>query len=405
MNTLADRVRAAAEATAQEIKPDSIRDWHELAIHSSSGRERAALTRRRHARTRWLAPLTAAVAVLAVVVASAMLAAGHSGRPGPAPEPASGSGALPPYYVELQQLPAAKGGPAQNWPRDKVVVRSSATGARLATIAPPRGYATFDGLQGTGNDGLFLLAAIRPSGRASLPVTRFYALRIRPPAAGEKLGTLTPLAAPVVPAGSSVLGSGLSPDGRMLAVVGGGGNSSRLRVYDLATGASRSWPVPSAGLYVPPEWTADNRTLALQFDANQLLLVHTAARGGSLNADSTVVHMRVPPGASQLEALGLTLNQVAPVTADGQHLIQEARRGGKSLPTLTHVWGMYVLNLRTGTGRWLRPEGEPPFVVMWVSPSGNAAIVRLWENDQAFLWTARNTTPISSPPEGYAVAW
>jgi hypothetical protein len=43
--------------------------------------------------------------------------------------------------------------------------------------------------------------------------------------------------------------------------------------------------------------------------------------------------------------------------------------------------------------------------VMWVSPSGDAAIVRFWENDKTFLWTAHNTTPISSAPAGYAVAW
>ncbi len=250
---------------------------------------------------------------------------------------------------------------------------------------------------------------MRPFGRGAkppLPATRFYALRIRPSAAGGKFATLRPLAAAIVPTGSTGVSSGLSPNGRMLAVVAQEpGHSVRLSVYDLAAGTSRSWLVPTTGLYVAPEWTADNRTLALQYDGNQLLLVDTAARGGSLSADSTVVHLRVPPGARYLAALGLTLNEVAPVTPDGQHLIQEARREGELRPPPRPVWGLYVLDIRTGAGRWLRRQDEPSFLVMWVSPSGNAAIVQFWDSGKTVLWTAHNTTPISIPPAAYKVVW
>ena len=95
MNTLAERVRAAAAATAQEVTPDSIRDWQELAIRSTARRERDARTRRWRVRARWLAPLTAAVAVLAVVVASAMVGADHAGSPSRSQEPAAFGSPLP----------------------------------------------------------------------------------------------------------------------------------------------------------------------------------------------------------------------------------------------------------------------------------------------------------------------
>jgi hypothetical protein len=265
-----------------------------------------------HAWRLWLVPAGAAIAVFAIAVSLALVRsapesallpgtkASASGAPGP-----SGSLGVPPYYVTL---PAATGWYAYAPPTPQassnatdLVVGETATGKRLATVAPPHGL-TFNVVTGAADDRTFVVGATsylpnEKTVRTNWPET-WYLLRISPGSAH-----VAQLARLPVPTVSYVTGMALSPDGTELAVSyqepNHGLNVSsesfpNLTLWSVATGRQlRRWgtltgwiaaslpvgggtvadPFDTAGLATALRWTPDGRELAYAWNGTTIRLL------------------------------------------------------------------------------------------------------------------------------------
>jgi hypothetical protein len=417
MNTLEDRIRAAAVQTAEEIAPGSIRP---LSLHGQvpSGRRtgagRAAKAGRGSARwPRVLIPVAAAASVIAVVAASLAItgslsdgrtAAGpaHVGQPGTgrsepgrAPQivsPASlaALASVPGFYVAL--TPGAMG------MNNRAQVRATGTGAVLATVAAPAPYNTFSWVSAAADDHTFVLAAQEwtpiPPGSASGPIeqrdddtpTKFFVLRL---SSDGRTGRLSALPIPVQPGSVWIDGIALSPDGSKLAVVinpNGANpvNNPAIAVYTVATGARKEWTWPGSAVIgnqkpwgSPLSWTADGRTLAFQIvPANgtiEVRLLDTDAPGGTMpsrlgvewtGGDVTGVHGVVARGSRTNPADSLRgFNTL--ITPDGTKIV--------CLTTGITVNG--VTEFDAGTARvvsGIYPQGTD---VLWTNASGSTLIV------------------------------
>ena len=297
MNTLAERVRAAAAATAQEVTPDSIRDWQELAIRSTARRERDARTRRWRVRARWLAPLTAAVAVLAVVVASAMVGADHAGSPSRSQEPAAfGSGALPRYYALIVSVDGTC----------RLVIHDARSGATLAAVRlAGQGPGDFQ-LVAAASDTTFAIGHRGQTGVMSYVVAHFDPAR--------KAIAVRKLPFATLPLRESASTIALSPDGTELAVAVQISSDrelrlTELRVYSLATGAVKVWTA-SAGYPTFIQDLSWGATGVLGFDlmntgrtdATQagIRLLNPNVAAGSLLAASTLAVPQTQPAGFQV---------------------------------------------------------------------------------------------------------
>ncbi len=318
MNSIEERLRAAANAAGETVAPDSTPP---LRLPGSPGwRLRGPGRRARAAWPRTLVPLAAAAAVTAVVAAVvatslAVTDGAHGRQPGSASavqgsRPGSHAGpviqnaasqaalaSVPPFYVAL-----APGGMSQN---NHAVVRATATGALLATVAPPRPYGAFDWVTAASDDRTFVLAAqpwVNTGGGIDdkNEPTKFFLLRLS--ASGRMTG-LTALPIPQEPASAWIDGIALSPDGSELAVADDrafADDEPAIQVFSLATGAGRKWVWPGTGvigndkpLGSPLSWTADGRTLAFQLDPQngtlEVRLLDTAAPGSSLRSSRLAV--------------------------------------------------------------------------------------------------------------------
>jgi hypothetical protein len=382
MNPIDQRLRAAMQDTANEITPDGIPPLR--LPPGQPGRRLRVVHVGGPLRWRWLAPLAAAAAVVAIVAAALALASGPP-RAAPRPPVVSGSipsysGSVPPYYVALDvtgngdccrtSLPYS--------PVTEAVVRATGTGAVLATITPPRPYGTFIGLSGAADDRTFVLAAVQltPLPYTQAPPAGLFLLRIDPaspvPSARARLNPL-PI---TVPQGAGVSGLALSPDGTKLAIAEAPiGAPPALQVVTLATRAERVWAATRGGPTFGPgttgeplSWARDERTLAFVSAGTQVRLLDTAA-AGSLPASSRLV-VSAPPGD-----LAPYWEQVM-ITPDGQTIIaviQEDTEGNtvrQELVTFSARTGklLHVLNQ-------IPTYGDNPEQVLWASPSGQALIV------------------------------
>src|SRR5262249_7120772 len=153
--------------------------------------------------------------------------------------PAAPAG-LPAYDVALAPGPLG-GQPAQ------AVVRATATGAVLATVRPPRPYATFSAVTGAADDRTFVLAAQprqQPTASGHVLI-KFFLLRLDPAAGTARL---TALRIPTV-SGSWIQGAGiaLSPAGSKLAVALSIERQSVIELFDLAGGPVREWTAQLPG--------------------------------------------------------------------------------------------------------------------------------------------------------------
>ncbi|HEX6520745.1 MAG TPA: hypothetical protein VF070_12160 [Streptosporangiaceae bacterium] len=303
MSVSADQVRAATRAAASVITADKVPPLRLDEPPGSRGLGRQSsrgLTRR--SRPTWIAPLAAAAAVAIVVVGSVAVGSwtarsgnGQPDNPGALKQGASAEvfADVPKYYVEIPNASSA-------------VVRATATGATLATIATST---PFVGVTGAADDRTFVLDAQRQvmGPTVTWPAQpAFYLLRLSASGAEE---SFTRLAIPALPKGVAVTGLALSPDGSKLAVEVDTENHFQpglleIRVYTLATGAFRTWSTQGSTDPVDPggftgsgvdgsetiSWAADGRTLAFDWAKNQsyvgVRLLDTAADGEDLIADS-----------------------------------------------------------------------------------------------------------------------
>ena len=351
-----------------------------------AGREREGSAGRAWTGRTWAAPIAAAAGVAAALaVVFALTTVIHPGRPGSG-QP-GGLAALPRYYVALNYAgngQCCTGAGKLFSPRTQGVVRATLTGRALARIDPPRPYGTFAGVTAAGDDRTFVLAAEKltryPVQEPDLPQTKFFILRLDP-ASRNPAGRarLTPLPIPAIRAGNSateVVDFALSPDGTRLAVLSTNIVTSKLSVFDVATGAGRSWQVAGVSparvgvTQVVLSWAADNRTLAVVLDG--LRLLDTDQPGSGLLADSRLV-LR-PTGADFWDQAQLTPDGHAIIVAShnpaGKTFSQRLLRF--SVPT-----GKAVRVLRSTTSRHGRDEVTYGSYerVHWMSPSGDVLIV------------------------------
>jgi hypothetical protein len=455
MTALEDKLRTALRETARDIPDDP------PPLRLSPGA--AGSPRRRW--IVWAAPVAAAAVVLAVIAGALTVTSGLPHRtagpaqasPGrsaaarssavrssavqsPAPQsPAAQSPAvqssegapvvgpsaryaptgpdgLPPYYVALASARAVDEYAAT---ASVAQVRETATGAVLASVAVPKPYAAFTGVTAAADDRTFVVSAqeAQPKVLGSVPGARFFVLRIAPDAAGGARMSLRALPAGSVPAGAGIEDMALSPDGTGLAAdVGSLLGTSKLYLFSLATGTSRSWSYRrcakcadgSGGLGFGGvnadalSWTADGRYLAFVGPGPQqgaVRVLDTRRPGSDLVANSRPL-VGSPAGSGPywrgalLTPDGRTVVVVAEIAIDGnpdirQRLVKFSSATGKVTQVLD--------DLRVVSGYEQ---------VLWSSPDGGVlAVAYLRGGNSMGILHGTSYTPIPWSPHIDTAAW
>jgi hypothetical protein len=423
MNLTEDRLRAALLKTAEQISRGAVPPLELPA--DVPGRVRDGRRRPLRKPRRWLPALAAAAAVGLIVGLPLTLGGGQGQTP-----PTAQLAQFPPYYVALQQdshcflfLCSPVSGYYTN--PDRAVIGSTLTGSTLATIAAPKPYGTFAFVQGTSNDHDFILGAQRLTSANSFtyPPTKLYLLRLNPSARPGNQMRLTALRVPLLPGvrGYQQCWFALSPNGHLLAAISSTtatANPTKLRVFNLVTGSSRTWLLPAwagrndayVGVTGPPSWSTDSRTLDF-FNSTtagvvDLVLLNTSAPAASFGADTRSVPLPKPPRGDEVSFLP----DSPLVTPDGEHVLEEVinLREAKARTSPFDPFALEVVNLRTRTARLLQNHTQI-FYTLASDPSGSAVIVAIANVPpyaQGFVaWTPHGTTPIQLPSHTIAIAW
>jgi hypothetical protein len=425
MSTTEDRARAAMLAIA-----GTVYDAPPLRLPRSHAGSRARRFRWRP----WLVPLAAAAAVAAVGIALVIVRTSPDARRPPVPDTGSG---VPPYYVALARDSASDFAPAH------LIVGNTLTGARLATLAAPRG-GTFAGVTGAADDRTFAVDTqpgnLGEENQLWQPRT-WYLLRLSPGAA--PVARLTRLPIPVTPSGTSVDGFALSPDGTRLAValqldwLKNANAPVQLRIYSVASGAVlRSWSAAYDGSlfdgpkYSGPDqnsvitWLSDNRTVAFEslwttgrskpvngsegrMTARQMKnvrthmtvrLLDTASPGTGLIADSRVVWSTEFATYENLSTLtcGRSGSNVL-LTGDGKTVVCGAIRAAGQPGTPQRQWTAAWLEYSTATGKVVATRDVATAGGSGISFS---ALDPLWSGPAGVLIGYLNENAEPSPPGG-----
>ena len=335
MNTIEERIRAAARAAADTVPPDSVPP-----LELPAGREARFRWRRpgspEVSRAGWLAPAAAAT-VMVVLAVSVLLAsratheaavapspaASASGAPEPGPPIASyvASGQVPPYYLAI----TSHGNP--NFNPSYAVVRATASGKTLGTIEPPAPGGTIVAVTAAADDRTFVFSEQPRSSDQTFEPHAFYLVRLDSagrPAPVTKLGMS-------VPRGQLVTGLALSPDARQLAIavepdnVQSDPNLQQVRLYTLATGAVRTWSADGTIGSGPDDarsmsWANDEQTLAFDWIGPNsgtmvVRLLDLGAPGGDLLADSRLATTLSSPEQGKAQVPTPTAPATGPATA------------------------------------------------------------------------------------------
>jgi hypothetical protein len=412
MSMLEERVRRALRETAEEITP---LDVPPLRLPATGGRGSGSGLRSRIRRPAgwpgWLTPLTAAAAVAAVLAATLALTGTLSGhRPAQRGQQAAPLPGVPRYYVALA---STRGQPG--WP--KAVIRATATGQIVATVAAPRSDNAFLMVAAASGVGRYVLAAQRTALKrerlATLPglgkttrhqrsievpvpagPIRFYQFSI---GSSGQVSALRPLAALALPAGTNLTGLALTPDGRKLAVASQPprpGRDPEIQVDTLATGAQRAWTWPggqpiqesTGGTGSALSWAADDSTLAFQRwvdDRFQVRLLDTTAPGSSLAASRVALRLKWDGSGDRFQH-GRAVNDAQTFAAllapDGSKIVTATDTQTLRPPSAELAFTEF--SARTGkvlaardrwrlTGHW--PEEEEQ--VLWSNADGSTLVV------------------------------
>ncbi|WP_300612803.1 hypothetical protein [Trebonia sp.] len=443
MNTVEERIRAATRAVDGAVSRVRPLDLPPAAGTSPGPRPGARVRRARRWRT-WLAPVTAAAAVLAIGIALVIVRDIPNGRVVSPARPALPA-AVPTYYVALDH-PDNRGSP------DPVVVGDTRTGTVLATVQPPA-HDTFDGVTAAADDRTFILDVRQFTWPDRLPTPpAWYLLRLFPGSAHP--ARLTRLAIPAVPwpslLGTTVDGIALSPDGTELAVMfqesGAEALPVRLWIYSVATGKLlRAWTAPvvvspmDGGALVFGQnfifddntilsWTADGRELAFVFGLQGLTtttvrVLDLARPGQNLLADSKVVldlkqgarpdcttlmptagGQTIICGTSPPPGKGAAGGCAGTVAADRPALLEFSTATGQ----LTGTVYQYTGQCRSGSASvlWANPSGSVVIGYLDIAPLAKTASDRV----EAGVITHGRFTPLSfllaggTPPPD-SIAW
>lgn len=280
MTQLEERLRRGMKKYSEGVRPEAIRPLREP---SRARRSRAV---------RWLAPATAAVAVIGVIV-GVSLSGQRAQRPAATQVgPASGTAprGMPPYYVTVFDT-FARG---RNSPISKAVVHDSATGAALASVRVPivKVQGGFDGpgITAAANDRTFVVF--------ETGTTSFFLLRV---AADGRSVTLSRMRIMVQAPESDAVA--LSPDGRRLAIQvqhcphTGGCEYTGIRIVTIATGVAHTWTTRETGAPFDISW-AGNDQVAFDWQGQSrpgYRLLRVTGTGGDLLTSTPIASPEPEP--------------------------------------------------------------------------------------------------------------
>jgi hypothetical protein len=399
MNTIEDRIRAAARAAADTVAPDSVPPLRLPARRAGRSWSFGSAWPRR------LAPAMAAVAVALVAVVGVTVSRAVHESAAPAGRTAPGTiasyvaaGLVPAYYVAI------------NTSGTGAAVRATATGKTLATIAPPTAGDQIVGVSAAADDRTFILDE-RPRGEfSSGRALTFYKLRLD--SAGRP-GPLSPLLVSV-PGNETVAGFALSPDADKLAVAWAPDpdhNAVGIQVFTLASGAMRTWTATyGVGFDLSTvtflSWTQDERTLAFSWDGAGTRLLNPDAPGMNLDTASRAAFAGTGQGWACMAS--------AMITPDGKTLVCGARvRTSVSVSNDQIGYAEYAAasgKLERVLGQRLAGPVGP--TLGWMNASGSVLIggVQTSPNSARLitgLITANRLVPLPGAPElsALSIAW
>lgn len=410
MTTIEDRLQAATQAAAGTVAEGSAPPLRLPRTHYR------ALPRARRFLT-WAAPLTAALSVVAFVMAPAILHGNAHGR-GTATS-GRASAALPRYFVTLGYV-----GQFKSWKirRTDAVIGNSATGRSIITIAPPSPYNAFVQLTAAANGTEYVVAAQNLT--RQLPYytkTAFYEVKIGSEGS-RRIAAMSPLPIPVLSRRTFTVTDGiaLSPDGSRLAVTQGSSAEPAVHVYDMATGRRRTWSLPSNEVGAnpaigTPSWEANGRYLAIDVSSrdpaggqclNCIRLLDTATSGGNVLSDSRLL-VRSP----NLHAY-VTWN-AALISPDGSHVLRSAI---VPVPVSKNSFydrpWIYDYNVRSGAlVRSMTGERGINWKLLWSSQDGKAFIVSSVSEGAgtgfitAIQYAGGRWHPVPLPAQSLTAAW
>jgi hypothetical protein len=381
-----DDIRAAFRQAAEHA-PAADAVLAEVREQLDKGYARPSRDGRRGLRTP-MAAVASAVAVMAVIGGSIALAdGGHAPHRaaaigGHAPHRAiasagwpgvdvrnMGPGGAPPYYLTLINN--------RTGPDGYAAVVDTATGARLATLRPPKPFHTFDYVIGAADDRTFVLEAQRTAGDNA---TTLFRAQIDP---SRRSVTLTALPIPPIRPDGQVNGLALSPDGSRLAVLMRLGGYQQLSVYSMTSGAVKVWRQPGTAMAYWPSWGRGG-ILAFTWRSGVWLL-NTATAGGGLIANSRLA-VAESHGWNFIGDL---------LTPDGRTVVAAQLR--YLHPGAKDEFAEYSAK----TGRQIEalwPVHDGFEDLGWASPSGNVLIVEVYAKNREVLGTlsgGRLTTILS----------
>ena len=372
-----DDIRTAFRALARQAPhADAVLTAVREQLGTSSAGSRQV---RRRAARRWMTPLAAAAAVIAVTAAAVAIANGQMSHRSSAIS-GPGLGRLPRYYMSLA-LTHQSGYRATF----SAVVKDTMTGATLATVRPPRHFGTFAGVAGAADDRTFVLAARKfPARQAGGAPIKLYRAVFHP---ARDSVTLTALPVPQIPATDTLDGLAVSPSGASLAVgisiTAGRNGRQQLRVYSLRTGAVKVWQQSPTALFAFRPSFAQNGVLAFNWagrPAQGTWLLRTGTSGGKLTRNS---RLAVPAEVGRYSVgAGLLSGDGSVITAVESRPLPNRHAAGKLVPdqSLAKIVQFAVPSgrvIRTlWTGRYITIT--PPVTVLWGTSSGNALVVQSW---------------------------
>lgn len=412
MNTIEDRLRAATKAAADTVPPGSAPPLKLPEEPGDFGWLRGAPARP-GGWPGWLAPTAAAAAVAAAVTASLVISGTFHGHQRAAPSVTPAQAGVPGYYVALRFSRQTR---CCHTPKAQAAVVNTATGAVLATVAPPMPYVTFAGVSGADDDRTFVVAAQR---RPNEPVTRFFLLRINP--AGRPGERVLLRRLPISEDKNGILSFALSPGGTSLAVADFAG----VHVLNVSSGTQRTWHPSLGGAFLGSattdallSWSADGRKLAFAYNSDSNVmgayLLDTTAPGGNLLASSRRLVHAPKPGTNATPWYQVRL------TPDGRTVVAVLAAPNHRDPNGA---AQKLEEFSARTGRLLRVLNYLPVwnytdteQVLWTSPSGHALLVANTQpyhgKRRAFfllghvgLLTGQHFTPLPWFTDTLAAAW
>jgi hypothetical protein len=396
MNTIEDRLRAAAQAAAGTVADSSAR-----ALVLPQQERRLTWPARGGGRQPWIVPLVAAAAVIALIAAS--IFAAHAVVPGsrrPAPGPPSAplphlADGLPAYFVEAPISFLGPEPPTENdhYPpipsrfrshetlrvvgvTETLRVAATATGKVAATATMP-GYI----VAVAASRGAFFAAVVRDN------LARFYEIRLT---ASHARTTVSEL--PIAPDTAPVAYLAASPDGAKLAystlvMHGASGGVQNLVVASTTDGSEREWTAParySTGSMGPMNWLADGRTLAFNWTGSEksgyssLRLLDTAAPGSGLMAGRAVL-----PYRNEADLFG----EYPTLSPNGQVVVGVANGSAAGHAPAGSVVAFSTATARPAVLFRASPAGDqesgcysPP---VWISNAGSEVLVACFQEVKA----------------------